>query len=112
MNKIQFYPRTDLVVIRKNPEQADVSNPNGEIIGHHAMVVAEWSDGRRKVKSIGSFVKEQPALDAAQALADQFSVRPPDDLEKWFGHDPRYGSPAWEREATDWYHFQQERVEG
>ena len=109
---IQFFPLTDLVVIGNDPEIADMDNPNGDIIGHHAMVVAEWSDGRRKVKSIGSFVAEQPALDAAQTLADQFSAKHPDDLEKWFGHDPRYGSPAWQREATDWYHFQQELVEG
>jgi len=43
----QIFCRTDVVVIGHNPENADYTNPRGEIYGFCGFVVAEAPDGSR-----------------------------------------------------------------
>jgi hypothetical protein len=95
-----FFAATDLVVLGSNPENADVSNPHGDIFGHSAYVVAEDAQGNRVRTFLKTAPWESDVLPAAERMAAALMVRLgngklPINFESWTETRPAYGSDAY-----------------
>jgi hypothetical protein len=101
MKPVTFFARTDIVVIGANPENADYTNPRGEIHGYAALVVAESAQGDRRELCVGSDRLESNVLPQAEAMAAALcarlaSGRLPVAFERWRAGRPGYGSEAYQ----------------
>ena len=81
--------RSDIVITGRNPENADMSNPDGNYYGERFYAIATAPNGARR-RHYRMFKTEQLAEDfylffAAPIWADD-----------WFETDPEYGSRAYE----------------
>lgn len=81
---------SDFVVVGYNPENADMSNPNGAIIRERFYIVAEDAKGNRR--TWGGLYESEATAEAAYAL-----FAPP--VEFWEETRPCYGSEAWTAEV-------------
>jgi hypothetical protein len=100
-----FYGATNIAVISRNPEMADMDNPRGEIHGHVALVVAEDDLGNRRVLLLSRSEAPQSNLEAyeqyrADSMAQSLNQRllagkPPVGFSEWSDMHPRYGSDAY-----------------
>jgi hypothetical protein len=99
-----FFVRSDLAVIGRNPEMADMDNPDGNIFGFGAYVVMESGDGRR-FAHVTTFTDddEKTATDHATRLMGRieakarylaYSTSHPLNPNFWTEIEPRYGSTA------------------
>lgn len=100
MQPIEFFARTDIVVIGTNPEMADYSNPRGDIHGHAAYVVAEDAHGNRACLHAGTSRFEADVLPHAEQLAAALNARLalgklPVGFAGWSADRPAYGSEAY-----------------
>jgi hypothetical protein len=89
---------SDFVVVGHNPENADMSNPRGEIVRERWYILAEDAKGNRRVW--GGLYDSPEAAEAAYSLE-----APPIDL--WDETQPCYGSEAYQ--DGDWEQDQIER---
>jgi hypothetical protein len=107
----------DIVVVGRDPEMADIDNPNGYRYGYSAYVVLEDQNGRRWIHS-KKFVKRweddamaaaAPFLHAVQVHLDAGGeIR----FEFWTETDPAYGSIAYQSQGTEQYRALLERQQG
>lgn len=108
MAKWNIGVRGECVVVGRNSELADVSNPQGYIFDELYFVVAEDNDGYRRRLSGVSFEH----LEEGERFALTLDEESPE-ADDWEPIDPRYGSSAydanddaaWERytdEERDW----------
>lgn len=81
---------SDFVVVGHNSENADMSNPNGDIIRERYYIVAEDALGHRR--TWGGYYETLEAAEAAYSL-----LAPP--VEFWEDARPCYGSEAWTPEV-------------
>jgi hypothetical protein len=81
--------RSVTVVIGRNPENADMGNPNGDYYGDRFYAIATAPDGQRR-RHEGMFRTAE--------LAEDFYVlfAAPIWSDDWFDTYPEYGSPAYE----------------
>lgn len=99
-SKYYFFASADTVEIGRDPEMADVSNPNGTIYGFQSYVVAEDESGRRKAKPVLRDFSEQVATDKANEVALSLTSRfenlkkLPVDFDSWLDFGARYGSDS------------------
>ena len=96
-----FFARTDLTVLGEDPENADMSNPRGEIVGYASYVVAEEvNSGRRFLHFVKTGRWEDTTLAPAEKLASALTNRLanlgklPVAFDRWEETFARYGSPA------------------
>jgi hypothetical protein len=93
---LSFCTRSDLRVVGRNPEMADMDNPRGDIIREVFYVLAENMQGRRWAHTFGSEDRarvERLVVRIRRAWRDGFPLN----LELWNEVDPAYGSPAYEQ---------------
>jgi len=95
----------DLVVIRRDPEYADISNPHGNIYAEKFSIIAEDAKGFRK-----SWGSQYDSPEAAETAYITFA--PP--VAIWEDIRPAYGSEAY---AENWQEYEAdlmkiERYEG
>lgn len=78
--------RSDFVVVGRNSENADMSNPNGDIIRERYYMIAEDAKGNRR--TWGGYYETLEAAEAAYALLAPV-------VAFWEETRPCYGSEAW-----------------
>jgi hypothetical protein len=105
---------TDIVVIGRDPEMADVDNPRGNIHGYAAYVMISDVSGRRWVhtKTYTNRWENEARLAAAPFLhAVDTHINSGQDvrLEFWREVDPVYGSDAYQAQGTEQATIQWER---
>ena len=84
-------------VLRRDPEYADVGNPQGNVYGIRYYVRVTLEDGTRYLHFKG-FDEADKRLSELQAAVAKRGVI---NLEYWAGIYPVYGSKAWEREDAE-----------
>ncbi len=94
----QFFARSDLAVVGYNSENADMSNPRGEIIGEIWYIVAEAPNGRRWRHNRSS--EYRVAMERHAELMADFSKGFLNALN-WIEIDPCYGSEAYESQGIE-----------
>jgi hypothetical protein len=102
MKPVEFFARSEIVVIGQDYEYADVDNPKGNIYGYSAFIIAEDEDGNRRA-SVQQFVAryEASVLPRAEKMAAALMARLvnmgklPVDFAQWRKIDPCYGSSAY-----------------
>jgi hypothetical protein len=77
---------SDFVVVGHNPENADMSNPRGEIVGERFYMQAEDALGHRR--TYGGYYETLEAAEATYAFLTPA-------VEFWEETRPCYGSEAW-----------------
>ena len=95
-----FFAANDVVIIGSNPENADISNPRGDIIGYAAYVIAEDNQGNRVRTFLKSSRWESEVMPAAERMAAALNVRLangklPIRFDAWIESRPSYGSDAY-----------------
>jgi hypothetical protein len=90
-NRWKFSVESDLAVVGHNPENADMSNPSGEIIQHRYFMVA--TDGLGYQKRYGY----EKSPEAAELVFQLFA--PP--VSEWLDWRCVYGSFAYEIEGCE-----------
>ena len=88
---------SDLVVVARNPELADIDNPRGEIIRPKWFVLAEDLDGYRRVLTGVDFDDKVNA----EKFAATYDGWAPDNESVWIDVQPAYGSRAYVAEQTE-----------
>jgi len=111
----EVFARTDIVVVGHNPENADYTNPRGEIYGYCGYVVACAPDGSQWIFNrnmtdvleavvlhrLETFVKHvQWQLENGRQLDPQF----------WTPTRPSYGSAAYANGGWDQLDAEEERL--
>jgi hypothetical protein len=101
----EIHITTSLVVLRTDPEYADMGNPRGEIYGVNAAIIAEAPDGSRWVWNMSKTDKsERAAVEWAEAQAERIreSLAEGKKLQHaaWRWVQPCYGSEAYDQ--GDW----------
>jgi hypothetical protein len=96
----QFYVVPLEVIIGRNSENADMSNPQGYTYGTNALLVASNEYGDTWETSAGSALYSQDILPKAQALADRLNARLalgklPIGFDEWVQGRAVYGSDAY-----------------
>jgi hypothetical protein len=110
-----IFVATDIIVIERNPEFADYSNPNGEVYGYRADVIAEAPDGSRWVYSHKSWTVrwEREAIEQAEPfrakVAHSLRNGTPLNAAHWDAIQPAYGSPAYQQGGYEADYARQER---
>ena len=112
----EFYARTDLVVLYQNGEYSDMDNPEGNVYGYRAYVLAEAADGSRWRHFHGfSSPSEEEVLERAGRLADRIAAAfhngVPLNPELWSYADPVYLSPAYFEGGEEERQIERERME-
>lgn len=98
----RFYAQSDIVVVGSNPENADYTNPRGEIYGFSAYVLAANEYGDTRCMHVATSTNEAEAVGKAEAMAAALNVRfeqlgkLPVGFDKWHAHRPVYGSEAYQ----------------
>lgn len=98
---MNFEACTDIVVIGRNPENADYTNPRGEIHGFAAFVEASTPRGDTKRFFVDSSWDEATVLEKAKTLAFALNNRfnrlgkLPIGFDNWVKGRPIYGSDAY-----------------
>jgi hypothetical protein len=100
MKVTNFFAASDLAVIDRDPEMADMSNPRGEIIGYASYVYADSEHGDRRRKPVTVSRWEKDAMEPAEALARSLNARlaagkMPVGFDRWEEARPGYGSDAY-----------------
>jgi len=87
---------TEMIVIGRNAEWADMSNPNGERYGEATYLLAEASDGARWLGPVIGLNASVAEIEAKIAVAEFAYLRhgldPRAEWSPWF---PMYGSAAY-----------------
>ena len=97
----QFHASNEIVVTGTNPENADYTNPRGEIYGFAAVVYADNNFGDRRVTRVGVFHSARDADAAAEKVAAALTARfeklgkLPVGFDSWATARPAYGSDAY-----------------
>jgi hypothetical protein len=108
--ELGYFVRTDIAVVDRNPEMADMSNPNGDIHGDADYIIAETPTGRRFAHYVvvltypnGTLASGGPITSARlEELAHQLNSTKPDlDMDLWHEIDPAYGSEAYISQGTE-----------
>lgn len=108
-SKLFYFVRTDIAVVGQNSEMADMSNPNGDILGDVDYIVAETPTGRRFAHNAVAVTSSNSAPLSGditparlEALAFHLNETKPDlDMELWHEIDPCYGSEAFISQGTE-----------
>ena len=109
LDNLQFFVRSDLVIVGYDAEFADISNPRGALYGEAFYVVIEDCDGRRWAHD-HRFVTKGLHLDRATAeRAERLRARieasynggAPLDGAHWVEIDPAYGSDAYVSQGVE-----------
>lgn len=100
MIPIEFFALSDMIVIGRNPEMADVSNPRGDILGYASYVYGEDIKGYRVRILVKTDRYEEDVMPQAKKMAAALNVRLsnnklPIGFDTWQQTDPRYGSEAY-----------------
>ena len=107
MKPVSFFASSDVVVIDRDPEMADYSNPRGEIHGFASFVYAEDVHGNRRRLWVHSSRIEKEAMQLAESLALSLQVRLnslgklPVGWDNWQDARPAYGSIAYQQYGQD-----------
>ena len=97
---MHFYPHAELVVVGRNPEMADMSNPSGAIYGDLFYVVAANDNGDTRQLAV---ITNGDACEQAEKLAERLQARwdklgkLPVGFDLWPEGRPVYGSTAYEQ---------------
>lgn len=86
--------RPDQVIVRQDPEFADVGNPRGLIWGEVFYIVATAKNGERMLHTANDF----RTLDEAERYLITMDSDSPDISPDWQYLDPAYGSEAYLQE--------------
>ena len=100
-----FFAATNIVVVDRNSENADIDNPNGYIYGFEAILVAEDADGNRVAKHFKTARWEEEILSEAgkqaEALIQRLATgRLPIDFDTWYSVNSCYGSTSYQNEES------------
>jgi hypothetical protein len=116
---MQFAVHSNIVVVGRNDEMADISNPRGEIHGETFFVVAEAASGRRwqhdhaftttSMNGDGGCGERAERLRARieRAYASGRKLNP----RHWREVDPAYGSDAYVAQDIDAQRCERERAD-
>jgi len=99
----QLSIRPEQVIVRQDPEFADVGNPNGAIWGDVFYIVAVENKGDRMIYTSADF----ETMEAAEKYLADMDPASPDVDPDWQYIDPVYGSEAYVQEES--YIVQRER---
>lgn len=113
--ELNYFVRTDIAVVDRNPEMADMSNPHGDIHGDVDYIIAETPTGRRFAHVVVALTRPNGTLvtsygsaydDVTSArleeLAHHLNETKPDlDEAYWNEIDPCYGSEAYIAQGTE-----------
>lgn len=115
-NEISYTACTDLIIVGQNSEMADISNPNGNIFGHAAYVIAEDARGARKALFVGKHRWEDEVLPKAEVLAVALNARAaagkfPIRFADWKDSAPCYGSEEYVSSDQEYEYAAQERAD-
>lgn len=108
------FAAADVIVIGRDPEMADYTNPKGLIYGYAAFIVAEDAVGNRKSLPAAVSSEESEALGVARGVIERINTIDDYDFGAWADYRPAYGSDAydpladieWERRVEEderWY---------
>jgi hypothetical protein len=114
--KNSLFVAADIVVMGRNPEMADITNPHGDIHGFSAYVVIEDNAGNRwahNEKFVNRWEDEAKGKAEILLLSIQVHVKRGGSvrLEYWTEIDPAYGSEAYAAQGTEQKRAQLEREE-
>lgn len=116
IGNLQFFVRSDLVIVGYDAEFADVTNPRGALYGQALYVVAESPDGRRWahdhrfIASRGNALSELARAERlCERIAASYNGGAPLDGAYWVEIDPAYGSDAYVSQGVEAERAQQER---
>lgn len=105
---MKFYLHSDAVIVDQNPEFADMSNPQGYIMGEAVYVVAENDKGFRWAHEI-RWIDD---LENARKLLSRVVAAGKIDMKYWHEIDPSYGSEAYIVTGQERKLLHQERMAG
>jgi len=106
----KVHARSDLAIIGRDAEYADMDNPNGNIYGEVWYIIVENGFGRRwrSYRQFESQIQaDHDASVAADFLANEKRLNP----DNWFEIDPCYGSRAYEAMGIETQRAEEERRE-
>lgn len=117
MNTTYAYVHTDLVSLGRNPEMADIDNPNGDIMGYAARVWVEKANGARISHDYSVTDRDEgKAAAGVQELCDRINVCLSSggslNMAHWHEEQPAYGSKAYQAGGYEEIQRQLEREEG
>jgi len=101
-NELNYFVRTDIVVVDYNSEMADMSNPRGAIHGDADYIIAETPTGRRFANQTTALTypngttKSDVSSARLEELAHHLNTTKPDlNMDYWKEIPAAYGSEAY-----------------
>lgn len=91
---VSIFFRSDVGVYERNPEFADMGNPEGNIYREYFYVIAEDAKGYRKAWSPENSCFSLEAIERAYEF-----IAPP--IQEWADCQPCYGSEAYDAEGCE-----------
>lgn len=114
---IHFEVAEELVVVGRDPEMADYSNPRGELVGEAHYIVGTYEDGRRIAHEVCATTRRGhllggPSVERLERLAAHLNeAQPALNPDLWRDTRPVYGSEAYVSSGQEFLDWSAERAE-